>query len=322
MNRTFGIELEIVSINRQTALRALRAVDINVQDEFYNHSTRSHWRLVSDASVHGGFEVVSPVLRGEAGIEEAMTVAVALDDAGATVNRSCGFHVHFDAGDLSAQDVRTIVKRYSTHEAEIDAVMPPSRRENANTYCASVSRFLGPSFNRAETIHDLAAVQGGRYYKVNLQAYQCHGTIEFRQHSGTVNATKVANWVRFLGEFIDACKAAAAPAPAVPVMEHPAITGVQGRLAEMFAADGAVTLAAICERFGWQRHTARAAVTRLRHVGLRISPVKVNGQSAYRLDSGLMARAAASQVTESLWSGISESVIRFYRQRAAVLAAV
>ena len=129
MNRKFGIELEVVSINRQTALRALRAVGINVQDESYNHSTRSHWKLVSDASVRDGFEVVSPILRGEQGIEEAMTVAAALDDAGATVNRSCGFHVHFDAADLSAGDIKTIVKRYAAHEAEIDAVMPPRRRD-------------------------------------------------------------------------------------------------------------------------------------------------------------------------------------------------
>lgn len=323
MNRKFGIELEIANITRETAVRALRAVGINVQSEGYSHATRGHWKLVSDASVQGGFEVVSPVLQGEAGIDEAMTVAAALDDAGASVNRSCGYHVHFDAGDLSAQDVRTIVKRYAAHEAEIDAVMPPSRRGNSNTFCGALSRFLGPNFNRAETIRDLAAIQGGRYYKVNLQAYQRHGTIEFRQHSGTVNATKIANWVRFLGEFIDECKRMSAPAPAVPVMEHPAVTGVQGRLAAMFTASGTVTLAAMCERFGWQPHTARAAVTRLRRAGLRISPVKVDGQSAYRLDSGLMASASAPRPqADSLWNGISESVIRFYRRRAAVLAAV
>lgn len=323
MNRKFGIELEIVSINRQTALRALRAVGINVQDESYNHSTRSHWKLVSDASVRGGFEVVSPILRGEQGIEEAMTVAAALDDAGATVNRSCGFHVHFDAGDLSVGDIKTIVKRYAAHEAEIDAVMPSSRRGSANTFCAPVARFLSPRFEAAATIQDMIRAQGDRYFKVNLQSFQRHGTIEFRQHSGTVNANKIANWVRFLGEFIDKCKRLSTPAPAVPVMEHPAVTGVQGRLAAMFTADGTVTLAAMCERFGWLPHTARAAVTRLRRTGLRISPVKVNGQSAYRLDSALVAHAAAPRTrAENLWTGISESVIRFYRRRAAVLAAV
>lgn len=323
MDRKFGIELEIVGITRETAVRALRAVSISVQAENYNHTTRGHWKLVSDASVRGGFEVVSPVLRGEAGIEEAMTVAEALDEAGATANRTCGFHVHFDAADLSAAHLKTIVKRYAAHESEIDAVMPPSRRGSANTFCKPLARFLDTRFEAAATIEDMIRAQGNRYFKVNLQSYQCHGTIEFRQHSGTVNANKIAHWVRFLAEFIDACKRLSTPAPAVPVMEHPAIVGVQARLAELFTASGTVTLAAMCARFGWLPHTARAAVTRLRRAGLRISPVKVNGQPAYRLDSGLMPRAAAPQAQpESLWAGISESVIRFYRLRAAVLAAV
>ncbi len=318
MDRKFGIELEIVDINQQTALRALRAVGINVQAEAYNHTTRGHWKFVSDASVRNGFEVVSPVLRGEAGIEEAMTVAEALSDAGATVNRSCGFHVHFDAADLSVADVKAIVHRYADHEAEIDAFMPPSRRGNTNTYCQSVTRFLNRRFDEARTIDELAAAQSGRYFKVNLQSYRRHGTLEFRQHSGTVNANKVANWVRFLGEFIDQCKRPAAPAPAA---ELPALSGVRARLAEMFAAQGTVTLAAMCESFGWQPHTARAAVTRLRRAGLRISPVRENGEPAYRLEGGLAATAPAAERTDSLWTGISERVSRFYQRRAAVLAA-
>ena len=119
MNRKFGIEMEIVGIDRQTALRALRAISISVQNEDYNHNTRGHWKLVSDSSVHGGFEVVSPVLHGEAGLEEARAVATALDDAGATANRSCGLHVHFDARDLTAGDIHTIVRRYARHEAKL-----------------------------------------------------------------------------------------------------------------------------------------------------------------------------------------------------------
>ena len=40
MNRSFGIELEIAGINRQTALTSLSAVGIAVHDESYNHMTR------------------------------------------------------------------------------------------------------------------------------------------------------------------------------------------------------------------------------------------------------------------------------------------
>jgi hypothetical protein len=45
--------------------------------------------------------------------------------------------------------------------------------------------------------------QMGRYFKVNLQALRVHGTVEFRQHSGTVDGTKVENWVRFLLGFVE-----------------------------------------------------------------------------------------------------------------------
>ena len=319
MERKFGIELEVVEISQATALQALRAIGINVVDESYNHSTRRHWKLVPDASVRGGFEVVSPVLRGEAGIEEAMAVTTALDDAGAQVNRSCGFHVHFDASDLTVGHLRTIVRRYAAHEAEIDNVMPLSRRGGANTFCNTlggiVDRVSAPS-----TIRDMAMAQPGRYYKINLQSFMRHGTIEFRQHSGTVNANKVGNWVRFLGEFMDACREEAAPVAEVPVADHPALRGVQGQLAGMFTAAGTVRLSAMCDRFGWQPHTARAAVTRLRQAGLQIVSVKDGGESAYRLVSGLAATARPQ--ADSLWRGISESVVRFYQRRAAVLAAV
>ena len=319
MNRKFGIEMEIVGIDRQTALRALRAISISVQNEDYNHNTRGYWKLVSDSSVRGGFEVVSPVLHGEAGLEEARAVATALDDAGATANRSCGLHVHFDARDLTAGDIHTIVRRYARHEAEIDAFMPQSRRGSTNTYCRSVSDFLDARFESARTIEEMVRAQSGRYFKVNLQSFPRYGTVEFRQHSGTVSAAKVTSWVRFLGEFIEACKTPNPPA-AAPVIEYPGLRGVQAELAGMFTESRVVILDAMCERFGWLPHTGRAAITRLRRVGLQISPVTVDGRPAYRLDSGLANRPAPQ--TESLWTGISEGVVRFYRNRTAVLAAV
>ena len=312
MERKFGIELEIVGITRDKALRALRAVGIEVASEDYNHHTRNHWKLVSDASVQGGFEVVSPVLFGEEGLEQATTVAQALDDAGATANRSCGFHVHFDASHLSVEDIKTIVHRYADHETEIDAFMPRSRRANHNQYCAPLASFLNrPSFDQATTIERLAQVQGGRYFKVNLQSYQRHGTVEFRQHSGTVNATKVANWVRFLSEFIDECQRIVAGGHS----ELPALSGVQGQLAGLFAAQRTVLLSTMCDRFSWLPHTARAAVTRLRRAGMDIAPVRVNGQAAYTLRGQVSG-------DDNLWNGISRSISTFYRHRAAVFATV
>ena len=130
IDRKFGVEMEIVGISREQALSAMRAVGVEVQSEQYNHATRPHWKLVSDASVAGGFEVVSPVLNGEAGLEELRRVATALDDMGATANRTCGLHVHIDAHGLTVDALRAIVRRYAAYEHEIDTFMPPSRRNN------------------------------------------------------------------------------------------------------------------------------------------------------------------------------------------------
>lgn len=313
MNRQFGIEMEIAGITRETALAALHAVNINVESEGYNHDTRNHWKLVSDSSVRGGFEVVSPILSGEAGLAEAEIVARALDDAGATVNSTCGLHVHFDASDLNLDHLKTIMHRYADHESEIDAFMPASRRGNSNQYCMSLQQLCWAAIDDAASIRSLVNAQGSRYYKVNLQSFLRHGTIEFRQHSGTVNAAKIINWVRFLAAFIEQCKAMTGTAPA----ELPRLSGVQAKLAEMFRSQGTVTLARIMEVFGWLDITARAAVTRLRKAGMEIKATKVDGQAAYMFNG--TSGTNASQ-PDSLWNGIEPAVAMFYQRRAAVLA--
>lgn len=306
IDRKFGVEMEIVGISREQALSAMRAVGVEVQSEQYNHQTRSHWKLVSDASVHGGFEVVSPVLDGEAGLEELRRVATALDDMGATANRTCGLHVHIDAHGLSVEALRTIVSRYAAHEQEIDAFMPPSRRDNL--YCDTLRRMVADArFASVTTIEELISLQPGRYHKVNLWAYRTHGTVEFRQHSGTVNAAKIVTWICFLQDFVRACcvppRAAAAPA---------AVRGTLAALLDMLRA-GDVTLDAMTARFGWQPHSARAAVTRLRRQGLTVTWTG----TAYHLEEGA-SQSAAGQ--DNLWRGVSPQVCDFYRCRAAVLA--
>ena len=41
-----------------------------------------------------------------------------------------------------------------------------------------------------------------RYYGTNLCALQKYGTIEFRYHSGTVDAEKIIAWVRILNAIV------------------------------------------------------------------------------------------------------------------------
>jgi hypothetical protein len=96
---TFGVEIEIrATLDREQIARALQAANINAAAESYNHSTRPYWKVITDSSC--GYEIVSPVLRGEQGLGELAKVCQILTDLGCQVNRSCGLHVHIGADAL------------------------------------------------------------------------------------------------------------------------------------------------------------------------------------------------------------------------------
>lgn len=210
-NRSFGIEIECKGITMDQAMEAIRAQGILISFEGYTHRTMSHWKIVTDASVSNGFEVVSPVLSGQAGLEQVATVAKALSRAGAKVQKDCGLHVHVDARDLNAGTLLNIVKRYNKYEEQIDAFMPVSRRASNNTFCQPMTRVLAAlegvsNIEQVDTRTLVNRIAQDRFRKVNLTAFLRHGTVEFRHHSGTVDARKMANWIIFCINFVETSK--------------------------------------------------------------------------------------------------------------------
>lgn len=328
MSRRFGIELEITGITQAKAAAALRAVGLEVTTPGYTHRTFGNWKIVPDGSVHNGFEVVSPVLRGEAGLETASAAINALKAAGAKADRTCGFHVHFDADGLGVEELRTIVNRYGTFECEIDAFMPRSRRGSANTYCNTVTGLINNSrFQNARNVSELVSAQGGRYYKVNMQSLHRHGTIEFRQHNGIVDADRALNWIRMLDAFISESARIARLEPAAPEAAPQAtpetnLTASQRRLVGMLQTGGnnAATLATLLDV---QPHTLRAAITRIRQAGVAIRSIRGRDGTFYELAAQNAAPAQHRQrstAADRLWAGIDAAIATFYRNRAAVLA--
>lgn len=309
ITRNFGIEMEIADITQRQALNALRDAGLRAEIEGYNHDTRPHWKIVTDSSVRNGFEVVSPILRGEQGLREAENAATALETAGAKINTTCGLHVHFDSASLGVNEIRAIATRYARHETEIDAFMPSSRRGDANQYCRGTRRiFESAAFQRAETIDELIDAQGSRYFKLNLQSYRRHQTIEFRQHSGTVSAEKISNWVRFLNGFIDeSCRLSRGTA------NLPTLKGAQAKLVNLIAENGQ-SADFLQESLNLLPHSLRAAISYLRRAGIGIECARRNGQTIYRLAQG------AAQIADTLFTGIDESIRNFYSNRAAALA--
>lgn len=202
--RNFGVEIEAYNCDRNTVARELRAAGINVSVEGYNHTDhQDHWKLVTDSSLSGNqtFELVSPILHGEEGINELEKVCWVLDLCDAKVNDSCGLHIHMDAHDFEIQTWRNLAITYKRLEGVIDAFMPLSRRHNR--FCKGLSGISEAAINRARNISELRRVfNGDRYHKVNLEAFARHSTVEFRQHGGTTNFTKMSAWIHFLEKMI------------------------------------------------------------------------------------------------------------------------
>lgn len=220
-NFKFGVEIEFTGAWLHTVETEMQAIlagtSIDIVREGYNHNTRPHWKITTDATVTEnrnystgdgfGGELVSPVLDGVAGFIELEKVLDALNSiAGVTVDVRCGLHVHLSWAGMQVQQIKNIVKRYAQFETQIDSFMPSSRKANNSRWCSSIAGNRYPLRDVANHQGSLERMAGlaGRYYKVNLQCLSRYGTIEFRQHSGTTDNTKISNWVKFLMEFCEA----------------------------------------------------------------------------------------------------------------------
>lgn len=200
---TFGVEIECYNVLRSDLINQVRQRSIAIESEGYNHNDNErYYKIVSDASISGinGQEVVSPILKGENGMNSLKMVCDSLVAVGAKVNRSTGLHIHFDASSISDAHFVNIFKNYKKLEPIIDSFMPNSRRANNNGYCASLR---GLDYDTCETKSDIIRLNRTRYRKVNAESYLRHKTIEFRQHSGTIEYTKISNWILFLREMIN-----------------------------------------------------------------------------------------------------------------------
>lgn len=212
--RTFGTEIEFFGITPSVAAQAINDAGIACNAEGYNHHVRNYWKIVTDASVTSrgtgvgsGLELVSPVLRGQAGFIELAKAVTALLNAGAKVDRTCGIHVHVGADGFTGADIVRVADLYTQNNTHIDTVLASSRHSNsyAVKYSNASLTNLRRTLANATTVSDIQShVRGlGRYYTVNVTSYAKYGTLEFRQHQGSLNGEKVVSWVKFLLTMMD-----------------------------------------------------------------------------------------------------------------------
>ena len=239
------------------------------------------WQTTTDGTSGVTFEVVSPVLsQNEEGFQQIRTVCDILNDTGAEVSIKCGLHVHIGASDLNASELANVANRWNYHANQIDTMVAKSRRSNNNHFCRNHSSKVEPSSSARHT----AMSQSGRYYKMNLRSFLAHGTVECRQHQGTLNASKIINWVKFVAVQVEVAKHEApseAPAASSPVAAAFHLRGRQYNLVRELRV-GDRTTEELMANLNCSKNTLQSTITRMRAKGVNI----VRHEGMYRLVEG------------------------------------
>jgi hypothetical protein len=288
----FGIEIECLIPGHSSATlsavatglaTAITSAGVGCYYAGYSHARTGQWKIVTDSSVsppagYVGLEIVSPPL-GEEGLAQIEIVGNTLIAMGARVNKSCGLHVHIGARSLSIPAMKQLAWLYHDYEESIDSLLPPSRRGNSNTYCRSVKMTVDrEALERARDITQIQrAISGGsRYVKLNIGAFWKHGTVEFRQHSGTVDPVKMTKWVLFCTQMVETAKLTERESRSVARVDHE----LEQRLAR--ARSRRVIYAAACRPEGVTRVEAQEMLGLNKPPSIRTSMQNLGGVEFYR----------------------------------------
>lgn len=214
--REFGIELEGFGVERGKFFDALAQKKIPVcMNERFNRDI-PQWTVTTDGTVTANhpLEIISPILHGEKGLTEIKKVCDVANKLGIKTDESCGFHIHWSAGDYTGRSMINLLRLYGKYEKNLDFIFHTSRREDNNPFAHTLIkhnnlnwlyRLNGPFYYHAYQIaQEFEATQAtenqtshptARHHKVNICAYNKYRTVEFRQHEGTFDFEKIKAWI-------------------------------------------------------------------------------------------------------------------------------
>ena len=198
--------------------------------------TGEGWKVVFDGTNSRDgrriWEFVTDPIHGAKTIEKMVTEMCPILNKYCEVDADCGYHIHFsilekyhfarridtttEAGKIRACGnkpsklfVAELIRNYNYFQTVIDAFVSQSRRGNrvvcggreAPEHSVFTSKAECKYFSE-RTEGNASDFQGwshsARYHKVNLKSLVEYGTVEYRQHQGTLNPTKILNWMKLM----------------------------------------------------------------------------------------------------------------------------
>ena len=105
--------------------------------------------------------------------------------------------------------IKDVVLRYAIYQLEINKIFPPSRTNNR--FCQGLDLCIDAIRSCDGSISSLlnaiqrhgATNRRDKFFSVNLQSYARYGTIEFRQHSATLERDKIKPFVMMLANMFN-----------------------------------------------------------------------------------------------------------------------
>ena len=180
------------------------------EEEIYIEGYPKNWSDTYDGSItNGGREFMMMPEIGDAALRTVERFCDwALEDGWYTDN-SCGIHVHTDAFYLGVSELKGIMIVTRALEPFIYKMLP--RRRSKSRYSSPMSdnvnaedilgiknigEFCNLWYNAMNDTHaSTEKYNDSRYRGLNMHSRMLHGTIEYRYHHGSLNASNITNWM-------------------------------------------------------------------------------------------------------------------------------
>lgn len=229
-NQRYGTEIEMTGITREEAAKALANyfgttatwIGGGYDSWTVTDAEGRNWKLMSDSSIHAqkkiGYkryadtsdrhykvEMVTPILEYK-DMETLQEAVRQLRHAGATVNPSCGMHIHIDGANHTARSLKNILSIMFQKEDLLFKALQVN--PNRVGYCKKTREDILTKIRKQKnlTTEKIGEIWYGekewhyrahqhyddsRYHTLNLHAFFGKGTVEFRLFNSTLHAGEV-----------------------------------------------------------------------------------------------------------------------------------
>lgn len=233
IHRRFGIEVELNTLDGivrkldedegetpvgsdRVALVIHRTLKKGVQIQGWHHTYDNEaWIVKPDSSC--GIEICSPVLKGWHGLRSCVQVVKALRDGKFSSDRRCSLHVHVSIGDMTAEQLASVIAWYIKCEHVFMDSVPQHRK--LNRYCQVMSMTdLFDVTSKLEPDELIAKAAGYKYHSMSAYRIMKGGgfgasgqrklTMEFRmaENDACLDPLFIKCWVRLLLHFVEMTK--------------------------------------------------------------------------------------------------------------------